>query len=160
MRRHQIFVLAAISAVMFTLAGCASDSTGPKVPDVSGTWTLSLTNMSGGGISCSSASGTTMMLSQSGTTFSGTYSGGTVICIGGGSSVTGDVGTGVIVNGAVNGDTVSFQIDGPDVPATGTISGDSMSGTATLSYNVVDPFGRPYVVVLVGSWGAVKRSRG
>lgn len=61
MRGHQVFTLAAIGAVMFTLAGCGSDSTGPKVPDISGTWTLSLTNLSGSGISCSS-SGTTMLL--------------------------------------------------------------------------------------------------
>ena len=153
MKRFSLMVPLALAAALFTLGACGGESTGPEIPKVDGSWTLSLTNMSGSGMSCD-WSGATMTLTQSGATFSGSYSGGTLTCRSGGESASSPVGSGSVVNGTVNGTDVSFQIDSPDMPMTGSISGQSMSGTGTLRYDLGSPYG---VVTLNGNWGAVRR---
>jgi hypothetical protein len=121
--------------------------------DVTGAWSLSLTNMSGSGMSCDWA-GATMNLTQSGATFTGSYSGGTLTCRSGGQSASEQVGGGSIVNGTVNGSKVTFEIDSPDMPMTGKVSGESMSGTGMLRYDLGSPYG---VVTLNGNWAAVRK---
>src|SRR5512141_2131572 len=100
MRRLAVFTLAAM------LCAC-SDSTGPKDANVSGSWTYSVSNLSGAGLSCN-ASGTTVTISQTGSTFTGSYSGGTLSC---GSSGNVDVGSGTVANGTVSNNTVTFNFD-------------------------------------------------
>lgn len=153
MKRFSLVVPLMLAAMLFTMIACGGDSTGPETPKVDGTWTVSLTNMSGSGISCS-WSGMTANLTQSGTSFSGSYSGGTYTCTGGGESISGNVGSGSIINGSVNGNDVRFAIDTPDMPMTGTISGQSMSGTGTMRYDLGSPYG---VITLSGSWGAARK---
>jgi hypothetical protein len=153
MRRLSVVASLTLAASLFFLGACGSDSTGPEMPAVDGAWSLSLTNMSGSGISCS-WSGITMTLTQSGTTFSGSYSGGAYTCTGGGESVSGNVGSGSVINGSIHGDNVTFQLDSPDTPLGGTISGASMSGTATMRYDLGSPYG---VITLSGNWGAAKK---
>lgn len=143
----------AMVVALFTLNACGGDSTGPKTPKVDGTWSLTLTNMSGSGVSCN-WSGATMTLAQNGTNFSGSYSGGTLTCTSGGESASGSVGSGAVINGTVSGNSVSFQLDSPDMPLTGTITDRSMSGTGILRYDFGEPYG---VVTLNGNWGAAKR---
>jgi hypothetical protein len=135
------------------LGGCGgSDSTAPNpTANVSGTWTASLSNMSGSGASCSTTESTTLTLDQDGTTFSGHYSGGELTCTGPGGTSSDPVGTGTIINGNVSGNRVSFDLDTPDFHLTGTISGNSMSGTARW---VIDLGSQ--VVTLNGNWGASK----
>lgn len=153
MKRFSYVVPLVLVAALFTLGACGSDSTGPVTPKVDGRWNLSLTNVSGSGISCS-WSGASMNLVQSGETFSGTYGGGTITCSGGGESFSGQMGSGSVVNGSVSGNSVSFQLDSPDYPFSGTISGSSMSGTCSLRYDLGDPYG---VITLSGNWGAAKQ---
>jgi hypothetical protein len=135
--------------------GCGgSDSTGPNsTANVAGTWTASLSNMSGSGVSCSSTSATTLTLTQSNTTFSGGYSGGELTCSGPGGTFSSFVGNGTILNGQVNGNSVSFDLDTPDFHHTGTVSGNSISGSATWLIDFGAPTGE---VTLSGSWGAAR----
>lgn len=153
MRRFSFAVPLALAATLFTLSACGSDSTGPATPKVDGSWSLSLTNVSGSGISCN-WSGGSMNLVQSGDTFRGTYGGGTITCSGGGESVSQTMGSGSVINGSVSGNSVSFQLDTPDYPFTGTITGSSMSGTCSLRYDLGEPYG---VITLSGNWGAGKQ---
>jgi hypothetical protein len=135
--------------------GCGGgDSTGPnQTANVAGAWTAALSNMSGGGLSCGSSSSTTITLNQSGTTFSGGYSGGELTCTGPGGTLSFFVGNGTVLNGQVNGSSVSFDLDTPDYHHTGTVSGTSMSGSASWRIDFGAPTG---VVTLNGNWGAAR----
>ena len=115
------------SILVVLLAAC-SDSTGPKEENVSGAWSYNATNLSGGGLSCS-ITGVTMTVSQSGTTFSGTYSPGTLSC---GSLGSTNFTGGTVVTGKVTGSGVSFNFDTQDWMHNGLISGNSISGTTTM----------------------------
>ena len=53
------------------------DIAGPSIPSVAGSWTYDASSLSGSGISCS-VFGTSLVLTQSGGTFTGSYSGGTI----------------------------------------------------------------------------------
>lgn len=142
----------ALAAALFSLSACGDDSTGPETPNVAGTWSLSLANMSGSGITCD-WTGLTADVEQDGSTFTGTYDGGTYSCTNGDQTVSGDAGSGTILDGSIDGNDVSFAIDDSDNGMTGTVSGGSMSGTGTLFYD----FGYPYgVVELSGDWAATK----
>ncbi|MGH7648080.1 MAG: hypothetical protein ACREND_08170 [Gemmatimonadaceae bacterium] len=146
----------AFSILVLGLAGAVSGCggyTGPTLPDLNGTWTLSLTNLSGSGISCN-LSGTTMSLNQSGASFSGSYSGGVFQCVGGGEGFSAEIGGGSVIDGTIAGNTVSFDLDSPDFPLSGVVSGTSMSGTSTLSVDLGAPYG---VITLSGNWGAAKQ---
>jgi hypothetical protein len=120
-----------LAAIFLSLAGCGGDS-GPKNANISGSWTYTVTNLVGGGITCNT-SGTTLQLNQSGTTFSGSYSGGTITCSAPGvAPETAPIGTGDIIDGAIGVSDVSFDLDTSDWSNTGTLVGNSMSGTAVV----------------------------
>jgi hypothetical protein len=138
---------------LLLVLGCGGDSTGPSTANVAGTWTASLSNMSGSGISCSSSSPTTLTLTQQNDNFSGSYSGGELTCAGPGGSASEFIGSGTVLNGQVNGSGVSMDLDTPDFHLTGTASGNSMSGTARWEIDFGQPTG---VVVLNGNWGAAR----
>jgi hypothetical protein len=54
----------------------------------------------------------------------------------------------------MNGTTVSFDLDSPDLHQTGTVSGSSMSGVATWTFD----FGSgTNPVTLTGTWEADKQ---
>jgi hypothetical protein len=131
---------------------CGNDSTGPSQASVGGPWTLSASNMSGEGVSCNLLN-TPLSLTQSGTTFTGTYGPGTLSCQAGGSPVS--VNThGSIVNGTVNGNSIQFDLDTQDFHHTGTVNGSSMSGTARWTFDLGGTIG---VVTLNGNWSAAKQ---
>jgi hypothetical protein len=138
---------------LLLVLGCGGDSTGPSETSVAGTWTASLSNMSGSGVSCSSTSPTTLTLSQQNQTFSGSYSGGELTCSGPGGTFSDFIGSGTILNGAISGTGVSMDLDTPDFHLTGNVSGNSMSGTARWEIDFGQPTG---VVVLNGNWGAAR----
>jgi hypothetical protein len=125
------------SAVSILSAGCSS--TGPKSVTVDGgavvgMWSFNA-SLSGGGVSCSETNGV-MNLVQSGSTFSGTYMNVLINCVGNGKSFSGGPYGGSVVNGTVNGSTVSFEFDAPGITQTGTISGNTMSGTSVQALNL------------------------
>ena len=63
--------------------------------------------------------------------------------------------SGSVVNGSVSGNTVNFDLDTQDFHHTGTLSGNSMSGTATWTFDLGAPVGE---VTLSGNWSASKTS--
>jgi hypothetical protein len=137
-------------ALLLVLGCGGDDSTGPSA-SVAGTWTASMTNMSGSGVSCSSTSPTTLTITQSNATFSGSYSGGELTCSGPGGTVSEFVGSGTILNGTLNGNDVSMDLNTPDFHLDGTVSGNSMSGIARWEVDV-----GAQTVVLNGNWGAAR----
>ena len=142
MNKLSVLMLAA------TLSAC-SDSTGPKDANISGSWTYNVSNLSGAGLSCN-AGGTTVTISQSGSTFTGSYSGGTLSC---GSFGSVDVGSGTVANGTVTNNAVTFNFDTPDWTNSGSVSGNSISGTATL--RLVLTGGQ--TVIMTGNFSMVKK---
>ena len=136
----------------FLLLGCGGgDSTGPSTAEVGGSWRFSWSNLSGSGVSCN-ASGD-FQLTQSGTTFSGVqYGTGTIICLAGGESLTDLIVGETLAAGQVNGSAVSFRIGSVQSTHSGTVSGGSMSGTATWTFDLGDGL----VVNLAGQWTAVR----
>jgi hypothetical protein len=94
-----------------------------------------------------------MTLNQSGDTFTGSYGPGTLTCLAGGESGSFNF-NGTIVNGTVDGSSVAFDLDTQDLHHTGTINGNSMSGTARWTFDLGAGTG---VVVLNGNWPAAKQ---
>ena len=127
----------------------ACDST----PDVAGSWGYSATNLSGSGVSCS-VTGTSMVITQSESTFTGTYTGGTFSCSGPGGTLSSTIGSGTVVNGSVTDEgVVSFDLDTQDWRNTGSLSGNSISGTVTVRFDLGTPIG---VVTLSGNFSAAR----
>ena len=142
-------VLAVLSVVL--VAGCGGDSTSPNA-DVSGLWTYNATNVVGGGITCS-ITNVSMTLTQSGTTFSGTVAaGGTLTCSSPSGSDTESLGNDVIANGLINGNGIQFDIGTQDLHNTGTLSGNSMSGTVTIRVATGTA-----TIILTGNFTAVRQ---
>ncbi len=131
------------------------DTTGPSIPSVAGSWTYNAGNLSGGGISIScSVSGTSLVLTQSSGTFTGSYSGGTISCSGPGGTESASVGSGTVANGSVtSAGAVSFDLDTQDWQNTGTLSDNSISGTATVRIDLGSPTG---VVTVSGNFSAAR----
>jgi hypothetical protein len=131
------------------LAACGGDTSGPG-NNVTGSWLYSVSNLTSGSLTCSS-SGTTLSITQSSSSFSGSYAGGTLTCLtpSGSSSVA--IGGGAVVSGSISGSNVSFDLDTGDWHNTGTINGGSMSGTVTVQLVIS---GTTYV--LSGNFGAAR----
>lgn len=115
---------------------CGGDGNGsptaPRVPSIAGVWNFSETFTDQvHSISCSNQG--TFNISQSGSTFTGTFS-QTGVCTGPGGSFD-NSGSGNISGGQISGQTVSFQV--PFCQYQGTLSGDPphrMSGTVSCSF--------------------------
>jgi hypothetical protein len=153
MRRNSVRIWMAAVLLVAGLAGCGgSDATGPSNASVGGAWILNVSNLSGQGVSCSLAAAP-MTLVQTGTTFSGSYGPGTITCVSGGQSVGGEI-EGIVASGTIDGNAVAFDLDTQDFHLTGSVSGNSMSGTARWT---LDLGGSTGVVVLNGNWSAVRQ---
>ncbi len=135
---------------LVVVVGCSSSS-GPKIT-VNGDWSYEAPDLATSGASCSVTA--TLTLDQTGATFSGTYSDGLRTCvINGVQSSSGPV-QGSVFNGTVSGDAVSFNIQTQGTwVQTGTISGNSMTGSANVTYAT----GTGGMVTLSGSWSATKQ---
>jgi hypothetical protein len=130
--------------------GGGDDVVDPSLPRVAGTWSYSISNLSGGGITCFQ-SGTTLNLYQYGATVTGSFSGGVFVC----GLVTVFVTDGRIINGSVtSGGAVSFDMRTCDWHNSGILSADSMSGTTTVPVDPGPPVGR---VTLTGTFAAVRQ---
>ena len=148
MRRNLYLV-----AFTLVLGGCGGDSTGPNTTaNVAGTWSATITNLAGSGISCFT-SAFPVTLTQTGNTFTGSYGAGTITCSGNGQQLSENTPGGVIVDGTVSGSQVAFDLDTQDAHQTGTISGNSMSGTSIWRLDLGSPTG---VITLNGNWSAVR----
>jgi hypothetical protein len=145
-RMKRVFLLGVLVA-----AGCGDDPSTPGGVNLGGSWTATLSDMSGSGVSCSSAGPTTLTINEQNGTFTGSYSGGEMTCSSPVGQVSVPVGTGSILNGTLDGSAVAMDLDTPDFHLTGTISGVNMSGTAL---RVVDV--GPQTVTLNGNWAATR----
>ena len=148
-------IVACVSVIAIAACGSSDSTTGPAGPtnaNVAGSWNYSATNLTGGGVSCS-VSGTVMTFTQAGATFSGTYSGGTLICGAPGvPNQTAPIGSGTIASGTVSINNVSFNFDTSDWQNTGAISGNTIAGTA-----VVRTTDGSTTTLLTGNFSATKR---
>ena len=134
------------------VAGCGGGDGGPTGPassSIAGTWHMSLSNVSGGGETCSAAD-IALVLQGSGSSFTGTYS-GIFACGPTGGQQQGAQVNGTIVNGTRSGSQVALDMDDSDLHHTGTINGDQMSGTANYHLNLSGG-----LRILSGSWTATR----
>ena len=136
-----------LSRLVFTallITACGGEGpTQPKIKNVTGTWTL-VETVSNGGNSCNIAA--TMVLTQSGNTFSGNYNNGTIICNG----VTQGTGiTGTVVNGTAGASAVAFDLDNSNAHHIGSVdvTNSTMSGSATWNLSGT---------IVSGNWQAAK----
>ncbi len=136
--------------LVLVVAGCSS-STSPN-ETVNGSWSYQASNLAGDGVSCS-VTGATLTLSQTGSTFTGTYSNAKITCQAGGQQAVLGTFSGNVVNGLISGDSVSFDFDTTAFTNAGTISGSSMTGSATATENVGGAIGK---VTLTGQWNATQ----
>lgn len=140
------------------IAGCDGDGEGLAVgvtPDanVSGTWSYSATNVTGGGLTCR-IDGVRLELEQTGNRFNGIYTGGALIC----AETVGvrviPLGPGIVTDGRVQGANVTFDFDGPYFRNTGVVDGLGMSGTLVVRADLGDPIG---VVTVAGNFSAMRQ---
>jgi hypothetical protein len=151
--RHVILsALAAVGAI----SGCAA-STGPKV-SVGGTWKYEAQNLAEGGTVTCAVTNMTLTLTQTGSTFAGTYSGANADCMFASTHLAFALSSsGTIVDGRIDGDQVSFDMGDHLWSQTGAISGNSMNGNATITLNSgIDTLGSS-VITVSGQWAAVKQ---
>jgi len=144
MRKSTMFAL-------LCMVGCGGgDNVGPST-DLAGTWSMSLSDMNSGDYSCYTNIPIQLTLSQTGTTFGGSQTGGQITCSTPSGIIVDNLIPGPVVNGTLNGSNLSFDFDGPAFHHIGSINGTSMSGTASWTYQSGP------VTTLNGSWSAVKQ---
>lgn len=142
-----------LSAVLITLllAACGSDGDGGSGPDpvtVDGNWVLAVPTLNGGGLSCS-ATGMTMSLAMSGeAAFSGSHTTGTLTCTG---NDPVPFTAGPILNGVLDGHSVSFDFDDASFHFTGTVNDAETSMTGTTTLNLSGS-------VINGTWTATRQN--
>ncbi len=134
------------------LVACGGDDTGgPSDTNVAGEWRATLSNMNGSGISCNSTSPTLLTISQSGSSFSGSFGDGEITCSGPGGQAAEQIELGTLLKGIIDETGLSMDLGTPEFHLTGSVNGASMSGTA----HWVVPFGKQWgTVTLDGDWEA------
>jgi len=138
---------------MVALAACGGGgggSTGPVDATVNGSWTGTVTNVTGSGVTCN-MTGVVMNLAQADTTFTGSYTVTHLTCVGPGGTQNGGPFAGTIANGTIVNANVAFDMDTPEIHFTGTKSGNRLTGSTVWTLDLGPPTG---VVVLTGSWTA------
>lgn len=135
------------TVIVLLLAACGGgDGTGTSVASIAGVWSTSI-GVSNSQVNLSCQFTGTATLSQSGTTFNGSYS-GTSLCTGPGGS-TSDPSTGVIGGGQITGSHVTFT-DDDGCNYSGTITGspaNRISGTVSCLFAIS---GQTYT--FTGTW--------
>jgi hypothetical protein len=92
-------------------------------------------------------------VNQSGATFSGVQVGtGTILCLAGGETLSELIAGETLASGQISGNAISFRIGSVQSTHNGTVTGGSMSGTATWTFDLGDGL----VVNLAGQWTAVR----
>lgn len=151
-----MYRLPVLSLLVWILAcGDDNNTTGPIIAGVNGSWSLSITNMTGGGAQCSTGSPIQINLQQSNTTFTGSYGGGGLLtCTAPFGSFSSATGSGSVLNGQLSGSQISFDLGSANFHQVGTVNGSSMSGTATWTFQSGNA---GTLGTLTGSWTATKQ---
>jgi len=144
---------AVIGLAAALLSACGGDNpAGPSVANIAGTWRITYSNMSGSGVTC----GTTAIdyvITQSGATFTGTSNSTyTFTCTDGVNTVSQTATGGIITNGQINGSSITFDLATSSAHQTGTLSGNSITGTSTWTIDL----GSSGTVVLIGQFGGLR----
>ena len=137
-------------AAAMGLAACGS-STAPGGISVGGHWEVTVSNLSGAGHVCNGSFATDF--AQSFSSFNGSWSNSTVTCVTNGASTPIGPTTGVVADGNVSGQSISYQLDNSGVQFSGTVNVTQMSGAVSWSKDFGDGNGP---VTLSGSWTAQK----
>jgi hypothetical protein len=143
-------VSAALACTDITGMQGINSGTGGTV-NLTGSWSYSMSNVESPPVTCSS-SGTVLVITQNGTSFSGTYSGGTLTCGAGGSPQVLGIAPGSIAAGTRSGSNITFNLTNDGWRNAGTAGGNTMSGSVTLRLTVNST---PYT--LNGTWVATKQ---
>jgi len=144
--------IACLTLAVLSACGGNDGPTAPKTVDLSGTWRITFTNLSGSGVTCGST-GIDYVISQTGATFTGTSNSTYTFTCTDGVTTLSDTFTGaVITNGHINGSAVDFDLATSSAHQTGTVSGNSITGSATWTVDL----GGSGTVVLRGQFGGVR----
>lgn len=133
------------------VAACGS-STAPGGISIGGHWSVTVSNLSGGGHACNGSLVTDF--TQSFNTFNGTYQSSTITCVTNGTSVPIGAASGTVTDGSVNGQTISYSLDNAPIQFTGNVNVSQMSGAVSWTKDFNDGNGP---VTLSGSWTAQKQ---
>jgi hypothetical protein len=138
------------AAIGFVALSC-TDSTTPQTTNVGGNWVFTVNSITGTEgdrqVNCANLTSGVMALTQTGTTFSGRYWGGELSCTYSSGSLYVTLDSGTFVNGRISGANIAFDFDAPQFHLTGTMSGSTASGVASLEIP-------SDTVSLAGSWSA------
>lgn len=129
---HKISRLVVLAALSL-LTSCG-DSTGPAGEPLTGTWLYSVPDITLGLQRCS-ITDLVLTLQQTGDRFTGSTSGGTSTCSSGQPQ---PIASFPVTEGSIRGNLVTFNIAGTEVRNEGTLSGNTVTGTAMFS----DEFGQ------------------
>jgi hypothetical protein len=144
--------IACLALALLSACGGSDGPTAPRTADLSGTWRVAFTNLSGSGITCST-SGIDYTISQNGGTFTGTSNSAWILsCTDGVTSLSDTAVGAVISNGHVSGTTIDFDLATSSAHQSGTVSGNSMTGTSTWTLDL----GSSGTLILRGQFGGVK----
>ena len=142
------------AVAMIVAVSACSDSSGPSpYPDIDGTWTYtaSMSASVGGTTMTCDMTNFRLSIKQSGGTFTGTYSQGSMDCIANGQDYSQSGFMGSVVDGNVTeAGAIRFDFDTADLHQTGTCTETAMSGTANWTIDVGT------VVTFSGSWSATR----
>lgn len=123
-----------VGAVVVLAAGCG-DGTGPRPADLQGVWSYSVNDLSFGRVICS-IKGLTFEITQTGGTFTGTTSGGTLDCQGPLSNPSSTpLSPAPVVNGVIEGDRVVFDFQDASYHHDATLAGETLSGQVLVREN-------------------------
>lgn len=142
---------AAIVAAALAVSACSDSNSPSNFPDLDGTWTYTaaMSGSVGATTMTCDMTGFRLSINQSGGSFSGTYSQGTMSCMANGQPYSQSGIQGSIRNGNVTeAGSVSFDFDSADLHQIGTASATAMSGTANWAIDVGS------VVTFAGNWSA------
>ncbi|HWA16430.1 MAG TPA: hypothetical protein VG817_08350 [Gemmatimonadales bacterium] len=145
-------LLTSLFVNLLIACGGSDDSNGPSPADLEGRWRITYSNVSGDGITCAT-SAIDYTISQSGRTFTGTSNSVYILQCTDGVSLASDTLVGAIItNGHIDGRSVEFDLATSTFHQAGTISGNSISGSATWMVDL----GSSGTVVMRGRFGGAR----
>jgi len=146
MRRFLALSLLLLGPIV-ACGGDGGSSTGPTQIDLTGTWAVTISPITGHGLTCT-ISGLEVTLAQSGTVVTGTYTVDDMVCNGQHSGSGG----GDVVSGSEEGGKIHMHFDTEDFDLHGSCLTNSRC-TGTYSLNIlVDPD----TYTFTGSWNATR----